>query len=309
MNGNMPTHDAIFENFKPFEGKVPINFIVDFVGCRILETIFPEELSQHRTSEYIRTEWPVFDEEYYEWVDLLEAVTVAKDRFVMLELGAGIGRWAIRGALAARIRGIDIDKIRLGLVEPEPLHLDFLKQFLSDNGIPEEIVDVYPGAIGEDPGTVLFVVKKHFQSTADHPREWYGQAKVPADWGHVSVAKNAYFGHDLYISANGQGAIEVPQFAASKLIRNYEHIDLVDLDVQGQEFVALYAAIDALSQRAKRLHIGTHGPEIERDLREMLKANRWECLRDYACGQTSETPKGSIYFQDGIQTWINPRLN
>ena len=36
--------------------------------------------------------------EYFEWLDLLHAVQDARDRFVMVELGAGYGRWAVRAA-------------------------------------------------------------------------------------------------------------------------------------------------------------------------------------------------------------------
>lgn len=303
---NAATRDTVFDRFTHFKGRVPTNFIVDFIGCRIRESIFPDELSQRRTSEEIDAEWPPFDEEYYEWVDLLESVVAANGRFTMLELGAGFGRWAIRGALAARQRGVD--NTQLGLVEAEPLHLDFLTQFLADNGIPREIVDVYPGTISEDAGTVLFQVKKHVDSTADHPKEWYGQAKAPEGWRPTKMLPGAYYGRDLFVYPSGEGAINVTQFAAAKLFRGYDSIDLIDLDVQGEEFIVLYAGIEELNKRAKRLHIGTHGAEIEANLREMLRANRWVCLRDYACGATAVTPVGDIYFQDGIQTWINPRL-
>ncbi|MGH7660254.1 MAG: hypothetical protein ACRENA_04960 [Vulcanimicrobiaceae bacterium] len=303
----IPKREPVFDRFTRFKGRVPTNFIVDFIGCKIRESIFHDELSQHRTSEEIDTEWPEFDEEYYEWVDLLDAVVLAKDRFTMLELGAGFGRWAIRGALAARLCGIT--DVKLGLVEAEPLHLDFMTAFLEDNDIPREIVDVYPGTISEDAGDVLFQVKKHVESTADHPKEWYGQAKAPPDWQPANVIPGGYYGRNLFVYPWGQGAIKVPQFAAAKLFRTYDKIDLVDLDVQGEEFIVLYGGIEELNKRAKRLHIGTHGADIEANLREMLTANRWVCLRDYACGATVETPVGKIYFQDGIQTWINPRLD
>jgi FkbM family methyltransferase len=301
-----PAHDPVFQHFPPFVGDVATDFLVDFLGCRIRESIMPSEFAKHRVTLTVQTSWPAFDEEYYEFVDLLEAVLAADESFTMLEFGAGFARWAVYGALAARSRGMK--HIRLGVVEPEPMHLDFMRTFLADNGIPEEIVDVYPGTISEEAGKTLFLVKKHVSITTDHPREWYGQAKAPGSWRPTGVLSNGYFGRDLLVYPNGEGAIEVEQFASGKLLKKYPKIDLIDLDVQGEEFAVLYGAIDVLNKNTKRLHVGTHGTEIEANLREMLTANRWTCLRDYECGKVCKTPVGEIEFQDGIQSWINPRL-
>ena len=38
---------------------------------------------------------PSVGEEYFEWIDLLESVLAADDKFTMVELGAGWGRWLV----------------------------------------------------------------------------------------------------------------------------------------------------------------------------------------------------------------------
>ena len=43
-------------------------------------------------------------------------------------------------------------------------------------------------------------------------------------------------------------AITVQRFSASKLVRRYDTIDLVDLDVQGEEFTVIYGAMEALNE-------------------------------------------------------------
>ena len=43
---------------------------------------------------------PLIDEEYFQWVAVLEAAARAGDTFVMLELGARYGTWIVRGARA-----------------------------------------------------------------------------------------------------------------------------------------------------------------------------------------------------------------
>jgi hypothetical protein len=85
-------------------------------------------------------------------------------------------------------------------------------------------------------------------------------------------------------------------------------VDLIDLDVQGTELIVLSSAVEQLSQKVKRVHIGTHGEEIESGLRTLFQNLGWTKLNDYACGSESETPWGVIKFGDGVQTWINPKL-
>jgi hypothetical protein len=50
---------------------------------------------------FLATEHPVAHEEYFEYIDLLEAVTLARGLFTMMELAAGYGRWLVRGTAAA----------------------------------------------------------------------------------------------------------------------------------------------------------------------------------------------------------------
>jgi hypothetical protein len=54
---------------------------------------------------HVETDYPPFDEEYFEWIDLLEAITSAKGQFTMLELGGGWGRWTANAATALRHLG------------------------------------------------------------------------------------------------------------------------------------------------------------------------------------------------------------
>jgi hypothetical protein len=64
-----------------------------------------------------------------------------------------------------------------------------------------------------------------------------------------------------------------------------------------------------LNAKAKRLHIGTHGKEIEDQLRELLSAQGWDCKFQYPECSTSDTPWGAISFENGVQSWVNPRFS
>jgi hypothetical protein len=61
-----------------------------------------------------------------------------------------------------------------------------------------------------------------------------------------------------------------------------------------------------LDAKVQRLHIGTHKPRIETELRELLSSHGWRCHADYSMGTSEETQWGKIKFQDGVQGWMNP---
>jgi hypothetical protein len=84
-------------------------------------------------------------------------------------------------------------------------------------------------------------------------------------------------------------------------------VDLIDLDVQGAELEVLEASSEQLCEKVKRVHIGTHGRDIEEGLRARFRALGWENLNDYGSNCECETPYDRIRFQDGVQTWVNPK--
>jgi hypothetical protein len=109
-------HHRIFSRFRRWSGRVPAGFAVDFLGTTYKTEYFTMWEQQER---YEAPQHPAFDEEYFEWIDLLEAVAWARDRFTMLELGAGFGRWTARAAAAAKQPGIPYFLVA---VEGEPTH-------------------------------------------------------------------------------------------------------------------------------------------------------------------------------------------
>ena len=84
----------------------------------------------------------------------------------------------------------------------------------------------------------------------------------------------------------------------------------MDLDVQGAEYAVLSSCRDLLKQKVKRIHIGTHGPDLEIDLRRMFLEDGWTKLHDFPF-ETENVPTlyGPMHFYDGVQTWINPNFD
>ena len=93
-----------------------------------------------------------------------------------------------------------------------------------------------------------------------------------------------------------------------QILTKHDRVDLIDLDVQGAELEVLSSAMEPLSRKVKRLHIGTHSAKIEEGLRKLFSSHGWDNVNDYRCQSLNQTPYGEIEFQDGVQTWVNPAL-
>jgi len=112
----------------------------------------------------------------------------------------------------------------------------------------------------------------------------------------------------VYLHQSGWRSIRVPGISLRTILKKLDRVDLIDLDIEGQELITLTAAVAGLDAKVKRLHIGTHSAEIEAGLRRLLSDHGWRCLVDYPLLKTSETPFGVISFGNGVQSWVNPRL-
>ena len=85
-------------------------------------------------------------------------------------------------------------------------------------------------------------------------------------------------------------------------------VDFIDLDIQGSEFTVLAVAIIDLCEKVKRIHIGTHGKDIEDRLRDLFVSAGWINIFDFSTGSTVDTDFGLVTFGDGVQSWVNPEF-
>jgi FkbM family methyltransferase len=257
-------HHPVFERFAAGTGPVP-----NWVGVTTRREFFTLEL------DCVHISAPPIDTEYFEWVDLLEAVVAASKRFTMLEVGAGYGRWIVNAAAA--VRAYSQLPTSLVAVEAEPTHFEWLAAHCLDNDVTAELVCA---AVVPTPGTVEFAV--------GNPAGWYGQAIVDETWVPESTQ-------------------EVPGVTLSSLLEAHEIVDLIHMDVQGVEADVLEEARGEL-RRVRRIHVGTHGRRQEERLRSLFTDLGWDPLTDYRSAASARTPWGKMAFQDGVQTWLNPNM-
>jgi FkbM family methyltransferase len=300
-----PAHHPALADVACWEGEVPTGFSVDFLGVKtrvkFTEDMIPGGVEERRPY-FSQSPLPPFDEEYFEWIDVIEAVKAARDEFVMIELGAGYGRWLARAVAAlGRLNPLPF---RLVAVEAEPTHFEWLQEHLRDNGVDPKEQNLIEAAVNATGEAVKFY--------AGNPSGWYGQAIARASPVHrlwrVFLWARAMLGWRPRIGEQDGGTIRVPGITLESILRRLPRVDLIDLDVQGAELDVLGACIERLDAQVKRIHIGTHSADIESGLREVFAGRGWQLVNDYPCQASSVTPYGEIEFGDGVQTWINPRI-
>lgn len=299
----MTEHHAVFSKFTLYRGMAESGFDVDFIGAK-LRCEFVSESVRHEARE-VQPGYPPVDEEYFEWIDILEAAVSARGCFRVMELGAGYGRWAVRAFCAARQLGIG--QVHLIAVEPEPHHFSWLQTHLRDNGIDANDHTLLHGVVSAGSGRVPFYVGMPGEKEVQ-PAAWYGQAMAGRSDSTIRKYPGAYAGFDLFEHRSGWKSIEIPSLRLRKLLEHPDIVHLIDLDVQGQELEILNADMKFVDRKVVRLHIGTHSREIEAGLTKLLTKHGWKCTASYAGESTSQTPWGPVTFGDGVQSWLNPRL-
>ena len=267
-----------FQRFSRWEGEVPEGFVVNFLGVMTRVSFWPPYAAiseRYPKGRHVKTEYPPFDEEYFEWIDLLEAITEAEGQFTMLELGGGWGRWVANAAAALRQLGSSARSL-IG-VEAEPTHFQMMAQHLADNSVDPRCIRLIQAAVAGTDGEVGFHVG---ETQWGNPANWYGQ----------SIG----------------GATKVKAVSLSTLLKPIGKVDLIDIDVQGAELEVLNKGSEELADKVKRIHVATHDHEIEKGLFLTFGRLGWNCIRYFPSRTTIETKWGTIAFQDGVQTWTNP---
>lgn len=273
---------SILAKFAPWSGDVSHGFTATPAGSLIRKSFHGNfDDTQPGPSQYQTPPFPGINEEFFEWVDLYEAIDAANGSFCMVEIGAGYGRWLVAAACALkRHRPMPI---KLVGIEAEGAHFAMLGQHFRDNGLDPADHWLIEAACNGDGRDVFFAVGS--------PTEWYGQAIV-----------NEAFKMARYPDAH---SIKMPAITLQEILGSLSRVDLIDMDVQGAEAEIIEAAIVSMTEKVRRVHIGTHGHDLEERIRTTFRQAGWRCCNDYPCLSKVETDYGEISFGDGVQTWIN----
>jgi FkbM family methyltransferase len=260
----------------------------------------------HETGAAVDLPSPKY-EDYYEWIDLLEAIDQAGDSFTMIELGAGYGRWIANGYFAAaRHRDGRRRTLTLIAAEADARRFEWMRQHLGDNNIAVDPRHLLQLAVAEHHGFSLFPLSSVYR---------YGDALAAID----SATAEGLQERLAQLYQDGVRACSIPGephpyqitrlVPASDIIALAEGVvDVVHMDIQGAEVGAIQGSIACINEKVKRMHIGTHSPEIEDSLYRLLVANGWAIKRFYPGLTDCHAEYGLFMPRDGIISCVNSRF-
>lgn len=273
----------VLSSFRPFQGYVYPGFEAWFFGVMVRDWLFTGK-SKELPGGNVLIGHPPVNCEYFEWIGLATVVAYAQTQLRVMELGAGWGRWLAAAAMLARQREIPS---QLTAVEGDSGHFEFLRTVLSDNGIDPAQHRLMPVVVAGTNGQVRFL--EHAR-----PAEFYGQRIITA-----SEAKG--WSRDPAFRVLKAHAINV-----LRVFENTEAVDLMRVDVQGEEWRVLEPGRAALRGRVRVLEIKTFTSESHRQLRQALTADGWLEAACFEPNSLTQTKYGEIEFRAGLQIWINP---
>lgn len=238
--------------------------------------------SGHAVTEPGSIQPPRPSEDHYEWKALLTAHDLAKDRFLMYEIGAGYGRWGVNGILLSRNRMNNHKPAHVVFVEASPHRIAALRSHLKRNNIHADDHVIHQAALAT---------------------------------GHCELVLNDT-GFGAWTS--GQHIAGVPTRVIGEpltalLDRTEGTVDCIHMDVQGAEFACLNVdAIREAARRVRMIHVATHGhaPGFSREDEYKLETRfldaGWTVLQKAWADDHIETPWGRLHTCDG---WITVMSN
>ncbi|HTF93874.1 MAG TPA: hypothetical protein VK632_12550 [Verrucomicrobiae bacterium] len=315
----------IFDGIKPFKGQVPKGFIVDFLGVltdanfRSMWGVDPKAVGGH----VVETTVPPVEhgEGWFEAANWVMAARDAKEKFVMVTLGACYGSQAV-GAYRA-IQTLNPMPCKLVAVEPEPGNIEWMKRHMLDNGIDPDDHWLVGSAISDRNEPVLFPVgspgsgaQNCFSTNENAAREFYVKEIVSS--GNVEDAlrnlllhNNTGIKKDLVPGSNYNFMAEIKMMSAVTLkdiLSPFDVVDFVESDIQQSEILVFPPFFDLLKKKVRRIHIGTHGAEVHATLLGLFEKDGWEIVFDFAPNKTHTSALGSFVTNDGVLSVRNPTL-
>ncbi len=308
-----------FAETQPWQGEVPRGCFPNFLGV-MTEEIFvadyaPSNGVLSNDGLINRTPAPKFDdgEIFFEQAAIHKAVEAAHDKFVMVELGGGYAARTV-DAHAALQRHNPMPS-RFVVVEAEPTHFRWAERHMRTNGIDPDEHWLINALVAADRAPKAFLLGEGFYGNGTVPDGDVDQLianlrgdLTPADVLATLLKTGRCGVQQPYQVADGVRHFDFGFVSAMPLrdiLMPLDHVDLMDIDIQGGESEVLPAAMDIIDRKVRRVHLATHGAERHSQMWDLFFEHGWLCEADYAPNSTHHSEWGSFENNDGILDLVN----
>jgi hypothetical protein len=316
----------VFEPFELWTGEIAAGWEPDFLGNRTDLSLLvdpPPGMTEFPEPKPARTETvappAVADGEFFfEAADALAAVQTARERFTMIELGGGYGpRLVIAQTMLERLNPMPS---RLVLVEPEATLIASARAHFRNNGIDPDGHWFLRACVTPDGDPTLIFTGRGRTSLSRMQPEAARELAATLAENNIAEAALANLLAHMKMGLPMAGGSTDNDIAAvngvllADLLAPLDRVDLLDIDIQGDEAVVLPAAIGALAQKVKRIHIGTHnvprhGPGLHANMVNLFRDAGWEIVFSFDPNTEHQTALGPFRcHSDGIVSTVNPAL-
>jgi FkbM family methyltransferase len=279
-------HHPVFEQFVPWEGTADRCFAYDFLGVRT----DPQFRIQYKPDPPgpCRKPFPQPSFSYFELIAVLQAVVASAHNnyptFTMIELGAAYGHWMMKAHAALRQHS-EKETVFIG-VEMDPTRYGWMFEHFANNGVSPAVHRLVHAAVSDFDGVISY-------TRATKPDRDYGlqiEKRLPS--------------RRVEGGAGTKAGTAVCIRLSSLLDETADMVDLLHLDIQGEELKVLKDAMPLLVGKLRRIIVATHSNENHKQIRRLFEAAAWDCEWDYRPGKRERTSFGDVKFLDGLLVYV-----
>jgi FkbM family methyltransferase len=265
--------ERLLELIAPWSGDVPPGYAVDFLGILIDGNFLWNEADPFG-GHHVSTTRPTvanYGEGWFEVADWLASAHEARGRYVAISLGAAFGRQLV-GAWKA-VQALNPLPTLLVAVEPVPENCAWMRSHMVTNGIDPDDHWIIEAAIAADNQPVLFPVgapgsgrnscveinAEPFRRTAMELLRRDGTCERVLE--NILLYNSTGIVRDLGFGLNGEIKF-VSAVTLRDVLTPIDRVDLLEVDIQRSEAEILSPAMDLVSRKVRRVHVGTHGSDV-----------------------------------------------
>jgi hypothetical protein len=343
------TETEILDQIQPWKGLVPRGYWINWLGAKS-SVVFHAHWMSHELMQsimagerYETTRRPVFGdgEFYFEQLNTIKSILDASKRYILVELGAGIGPRAVDSALALQKLRPNLEPF-LVAVEALPTYVEWCKVHFRTNGldpndhwivtgfvstetIPQPFY-LQPKGFGNqvaDPSVVeaLTNAAKDVVTANDLLRHLTARGvvldrdKIIEGWPRAPIDINGFEGWSLEKIVEVGCSLSKPAeigfvnaVTVETILAPLLHVDLMDVDIQFAEEKVIPQSLGLLRKKVKLLNIGTHGHDIHSELVALFREAGWNIVFDIGPFGTYSRDGMEFTSGDGVLTVQNPDL-